>query len=408
MKIGILTYHSVYNFGANLQVYSTVGYLKNNGFDPIVINWMPADLEARSNRIVSPIQADAHNKFVKNYLPCTEICRTDSDIIKVIENEDIQVIINGSDAILQHKTFLSRINLSKKGITIGKNPGTDVLFPNPFWGSFISGLNRKIPIVIMSASTQNTEFYFIKGRLRKQMKKSLHKFTSISVRDSWTREMIKYLTEGEIVPQITPDPVFAYNQNIKEQYSKDEILKIFNLPENYILFSFRGPNVVSREWLNSFQLLAEKNKLSCVALTGPGGILFDHPFSLTVKSPLKPQEWYGLIKYSSAYIGEQMHPIIIALHNKIPFYSFDYYGIVRFKYFVNLGSSKIHDILSFAGFLKNSINMLGKGTRCPSPEVVFQKISEFDLSKCNLFRINQLERYNSMMKSVTESHFRAD
>ena len=43
MKIGILTYHSVYNFGANLQVLSTVGYLKNNGFEPIVINWIPED-----------------------------------------------------------------------------------------------------------------------------------------------------------------------------------------------------------------------------------------------------------------------------------------------------------------------------------------------------------------------------
>lgn len=31
MKIGILTYHCVPNFGAQLQTISTVGYVKKNG-----------------------------------------------------------------------------------------------------------------------------------------------------------------------------------------------------------------------------------------------------------------------------------------------------------------------------------------------------------------------------------------
>ena len=39
MNIGILAYHSACNYGANLQVLSTVGYLKRNGHNPIVINY---------------------------------------------------------------------------------------------------------------------------------------------------------------------------------------------------------------------------------------------------------------------------------------------------------------------------------------------------------------------------------
>src|SRR5450759_3170891 len=102
MKIGILTYHSVYNFGANLQVLSTVGYLKNNGFEPIVINWMPVDLEARYNRTVPSIQAEAHKKFVRNYLPCTKLCRDEIDISNVIADQEIKGVLIGSDAVLQH------------------------------------------------------------------------------------------------------------------------------------------------------------------------------------------------------------------------------------------------------------------------------------------------------------------
>lgn len=400
MKIGILTYHSAYNFGANLQVYSTVEYLKNNGFDPIIINWIPEDMAARSSIFVSGIQINAHDEFRKRFLPCTDICRTDADIIKVIKNENIKGIIIGSDAVLQHQPFLSRIYLSKKGITLKNKTGSDGIFPNPFWGSFIPYFEEIFPVLVMSVSSQNTDFKYIRGRLRKQMNISLHRFSSITVRDLWTKRMVKYLTYGTIDPPITPDPVFAYNQNVKDQYSKEEILNRFNLSDNYLLLSFRS-RIISIEWMKSFQTIAEKNNFNCVALTTPGGIPWETPFR-KIEPPLSPNEWYSLIKHSAGFIGEQMHPIIIALHNSVPFYSFDYYGIVSFKYFVNEKCSKIYNLLSSAGFLKNRVNMLGKGSRCPSPEEVFLQINNFDSAKCNLFSINQLDKYNSMMKTISK------
>lgn len=401
MKIGILTYHSVYNFGANLQAYSTVEYLKNNGFNPIVINWIPEDMEGRYDRTIPREQADVHKNFKEYFLPCTNICRNDSDIIQVIRKEDINGIIIGSDVVLQHIPFLSRFHLTKKGIVFSKNIESDVLFPNPFWGSFILYLEKKIPVVIMSASSQNTNFKYIKWKLRKRMNISLNQFQYITVRDNWTQKMIKYLTNETIIPSITPDPVFAYNQNIKEQLSKNEILNKFKLQDKYLLLSFRSAKVVSKEWIHLFQLMAKKNDLECVALTMPNGIKFDHPFSHIIDIPLSPEEWYGLIKYSSGYIGENMHPIIVALHNEVPFFSFDSYGIVKYKFFVNEKSSKIYDILSKAGFLKNRISTLGKAYKCPTPEEIFFQINNFDFSRCHDFRFNQQNSYNTMMKKIT-------
>ena len=39
MKIGVLTFLNVANFGANLQATSTYYYLKNHGHVPVFINY---------------------------------------------------------------------------------------------------------------------------------------------------------------------------------------------------------------------------------------------------------------------------------------------------------------------------------------------------------------------------------
>ena len=44
MKIGLLAYHSVCNFGAMLQLLSTYMFLKNHGHEPMFINLVAKDL----------------------------------------------------------------------------------------------------------------------------------------------------------------------------------------------------------------------------------------------------------------------------------------------------------------------------------------------------------------------------
>ena len=400
MKIGILTFHSVYNFGANLQVHSTVEFLKKNGIESIIINWVPVDLENRYTKTIPAQQARIHKDFIRLNLPCTELCRTDLEISQVIERHGIQGVIIGSDAVLQHSTFLSRLYLTKRGILIKKKPESSSLYPNPFWGSFISHLKERIPVVIMSASSQNTNYKYIRGRLRMRVYASLKLFSFISVRDNWTRKMIKYLSYNKMNPTVTPDPVFAFNESIYEQASKKDIMEKFNLSDKYILLSFRNQFAVSKDWLKSFQLHAEKHDLECVALTMPNGVIFEHPFSKTIDTPLSPKEWYELIKYSSGYIGENMHPIVIALHNAIPFYSFDSYGIVRYRYFVNEKSSKVYDIIEKSGFPDNRISLMGKGYKCPKPEYILSKIVGFDRERCKHFSHRQIDEYEKMMNNI--------
>lgn len=402
MKIGILTYHSIYNFGANLQAYSTSNYLLNNGYEPVVINWVPKELEDGYKKGNPPEQAKAHTEFIENKLPLTNICRNTEDVVNAIKEYNIEAVIIGSDAVLQHKTLLSRLYITKKGIK-AKPKRSNVIFPNPFWGSFIPFLEKKIPVAVMSASGQNMNYKMIRGAVKHKIGKALINFNFISTRDEWTRDMVSYFTNRKIIPEITPDPVFAFNQNIKEQPTKEEILKKFNLPEKYVLFSFKNSGRVDNEWLKRCKEELESSDKSAILLTMPGGIIFENPPLKTIAPPLSPIDWYSLIKYSSGYIGENMHPIVVALHNSVPFFSFDSYGIVKFKYKVNEESSKIFHILEKAGFLDYRASTLGKKYKMPDPNEVIKHINIFDREKCSQFSAKQLISYNTMMEEMLKN-----
>lgn len=47
----------------------------------------------------------------------------------------------------------------------------------------------------------------------------------ISVRDSWTRDMVVSITHDKIIPPVTPDPVFAFNENAGFLVPSEESLR---------------------------------------------------------------------------------------------------------------------------------------------------------------------------------------
>lgn len=401
-KIGVLAYHSACNFGANLQVYSTVGYLKKHGYQPLVINWIASDLEKIYHKQIPECQVNVHREFVDRYFPLSRLCRTTTDIAEVIKEEHIEAVIIGSDAVAQHHPFLSRIFFPSRRIISVAKYTSDRMFPNSFWGIFTELLDEKIPIVYLSASSQNSDYKYIHGDLRQRMKNALLQYSYISVRDNWTQSMFSYLTgmERDFFP-ITPDPVFALNyNNFSFIPSKEEILVKYGLPDKYLLVSFIHSLVVSQTWLNHFKILAEVDGYTCVAFPFPSGIAFKHPFEKQISLPLPPLDWYALIKYASGYVGQNMHPIVVSLHNAVPFFSFDNYGITYLKCFVNKKSSKIYHILKQAVFLENHFAALNYLSHRPSPQYVLDKIINFDRDKCVAFAASYYKKYQGMMENI--------
>ncbi|MGN6493963.1 MAG: polysaccharide pyruvyl transferase family protein [Agriterribacter sp.] len=395
-KIGILTHFDVCNFGANLQALSTASYLRDNGYSPLFIHW--GGYQENLLNGVSEQQFVAHKSFVEKYLPSTSTCYNDEDIRNAIKNESIDAIVVGSDAVLTYKPFFDRFLLTKKGIVYTK-PNQDYLFPNPHWLSFFND-EVSIPAALMSPSSQNSVYWMINPSLKQKMGKQLQKFSYLSARDTWTKNMIQYLNPAAKDVPVTPDPVFAFNQNVRQDVTKDSVLKKFNLPEKYVLVSFHKKKQLlpGEAWLKEFREIGSKLGIATVELPMPkGNAQLNLEYQIT--NPLDPLDWYNLIRFSDGYVGHLMHPIIVSLHNTVPCFSFDTYGFTMFKYFKNYTSSKIYDIFNTAQLLQNweKAENIFKTT----PQKVWDALTNFDKSKCEKFINNKLADYNKMWLNIT-------
>lgn len=398
MRVGILTYHFVSNFGANLQTLSTFGYFKNAGHEPFIINWVPEDLEKYYEKVVPQEQNQAFHQFAKErYSRITKICRSSEDVAQVIEENGIELVVIGSDAVLTYIPILCRIHLTRRGLVYSK-PCVDSDFPNAFWGDFADYLVHPVKLAIMSGSAQNTNYPKILFK-KAQFQRALDRFSYISVRDVWTQSMIKKLSNGKIVPKITPDPVFAFNQNVKEQFSKEYILEKFGLDENYVLVTVDHKSI-SSEWKKQVELELKKRGLTAYELPQANKTA-KNVLSHRLKFPIDPIEWYCLIKYSKGYIGELMHPVLCSLHNSIPLYVVDTYGFSKAEeaYGINPLSSKTYQIISRFGLLDNYCNV-HKPSSIATPTDVASKILNFDDGKCAQKAKLMLEAYNDMMTNI--------
>lgn len=405
MKIGILTYHCVTNFGAQLQTLSTIGYMKNHGHNPIVLNWFPQDLEDFYHRECPKEQFDIQFDFAQKEMPVSRLCRTLPELCEEIDRQQLDAIFIGSDALFDY--FPQRVlnpfsfrKLKRVNFSVTSNH----LLPNPFWGSFSDMIDRKIPYCGFSISSQNAPYYKLNRNELKEMKRLLDGFTLVTTRDEWTRKMVHYIC-GRTDTFITPDPVFCFNQNFDPPLQRENLLQKYGLPQDYILISFCG-NQLSDEYVNQIiKLVEERTGMSCVSFPMPRKLRkFETKYKIEL--PLPTLDWYYLIKYSKGYIGELMHPIIVSLHNCVPFFCFDQYGITKtiiprvwYKYIKE--SSKIYDILQRADLLSN---------QCPyyysknyRPEDVVDKFLNFDKEKCSIFSDTQKTHYNEGMKKVLSS-----
>ena len=405
MKIGILTYHCVTNFGAQLQCLSTIGYLKKNGHEPIVLNWWPQDLEDFYLSQHPREQYDEQFNFAMNNMPISRLCRTLPELSMEIDRLDLDAIFLGSDALFDYfpKAIRNPFSFRKmRRVPICVTCNHDL--PNPFWGSFDDMVKKKVPFCGFSISSQNASFSKLDAEERAELGRLLNKFTLITTRDEWTQKFVETVGDRHDVT-VTPDPVFGFNYNTSFEISMESLLEKYGLPENYILVSL-GQNQVPDKFINEVIRKVEKaTGYACVSFPMPRK-LKQYNTQYTINLPLPTLDWYYLIKYSQGYIGSLMHPIIVSLHNSVPFYCFDQYGISRriipgvwYEYIDE--SSKIYDILHRADLLTNVCPLLKLNSI--TPDTVANNFLKFDREKCSKFASLQYDRYKEGMEKVISS-----
>ncbi|HHV64155.1 MAG TPA: polysaccharide pyruvyl transferase family protein [Peptococcaceae bacterium] len=112
MKIGILTFHRSYNYGAILQAYALTKKLKDLGADPKIIDFRNEDIEAPTKLVIKGEKIDFKtpvrvifryirhkriNNFINSNIPLSQPVRDENDF-RIIEKE-YDRYITGSDQI---------------------------------------------------------------------------------------------------------------------------------------------------------------------------------------------------------------------------------------------------------------------------------------------------------------------
>lgn len=397
MNIGILTFYKVANFGANIQGVSTYYYLKKIGYNPIFLNYVSVKTEnSLEESYKNSVQTKAHIDFVNSYIENqTENLYNSDDVVAAIDKYHIDAIIIGSDAVVQHHPLLSRIHKGRRKPFYIAHPAPERMFPNPFWGC---GFADKIPTVMMSVSSQNSKYSQFSKSLKSRMFETLNNMKYISVRDTWTLNMMKAIGVNQDV-KVTPDPVFAFNYNAGHLVpSEDDIRKRFSLPKDYVLVSLHSQSLTLKtlDDLNSMFKAAGK---TCVAFPMPGGVMYQHHFDYEIKVPLSSIDWYALIKYASGYVGSNMHPIIVSLHNAVPCFSIDHWGTKDFfNRTVRDGSSKVEHIMGVFG-LKNYVKPIDNDICYVEASVIVDAIQKFP---CEHVRKVALDKYDEYLKMMGE------
>ena len=347
-------------------------------------------METKSEKVNK--QLAEHYHFVDESIPTqSDKMFTVAQLDSVIKKEKIEGILIGSDAVLQHFPLLSTLRWGQ-GLKAWLRPiQGERRFPNLFWGC---GFVEKIPTGMISVSSQNSPYDKWMRCTKKKMAKCLNAMRFISVRDEWTQKLVNCVCPS-LMPDITPDPVFAFSQNAGHLVpSKEDVCRKFGLNEKYALVGLRG-NYLSDEVLDDIEKHFSERDIQCVAF--PVLTPSQLQYSKKIELPLNPIYWYALIKYAQAYIGNNMHPIVISLHNAVPCYSIDNWGTTNFwGKRIDDGSSKVQDILGRYGLEANR-SVITDGHCDVTADEIFKALDAFDKNKVAEISKAQYERYAKMM-----------
>lgn len=299
MRIGILTFHEVYNPGAFLQALATQRLVESLGHEALIINYTPKAhrysfvrnlrnlkwrLPIRFPRAIQNLRKDksfaaAREKWMNLTAPF--------ETVEQVASESFDAVLIGADVVWN--------------FTI-KKYGQDPLY-------FGVGLNTKkrisfAPSFGPCSLSDNPPVYVTQG---------LNQFDHISVRDKNSKEIVSTLTDVD--PPIICDPAFHLDHT-KLPLECDE-------KEPFLLVYMVAP-YVSAETVTQIRQFAKSKGLRIVAT------LYHQKWADANRTSGGPMEWLGLIHHAQYVITNTFHGIVFCSKMEKKF-AFEYTPSIRTK-----------------------------------------------------------------------------
>jgi len=266
MKISILTFHNVPNFGAFLQVYALSKFISSYGHEVDIINLelVPPNVST-AGKTLNYINNIKFKQYRSNFLSLTK------KIDNFSELDDYDLYIVGSDQVWNK-------DITKKN----------------YLKYFFEGLGENKNIISYAGSFGKNKWIYDTSETA-QIKALLNKFNAISVRESIGAEFCtEYLS---LDSEIVVDPTLLLD-------NYDELVKVKKVKENQIAcFKF------SRD--SSFYSFAKQIKnlgFELIELRG----LFPNKGTRIVPFP-SVGDWLGYIKYAPFVLTDSFHGLCFSI-----------------------------------------------------------------------------------------------
>lgn len=280
-RIRILTYWGVANYGAWTQAYALSKILHSIVDDDVDISHI-AYLEKSHWDMYYLKDKRLENAFSYSWDIIPHTKRLDAD---ELEETDADMLIIGSDAVWDfNKSYNEDYHLYGRNLRAKK-------------------------MISYAASCNDLDVGYLHGKI---CAKDFERFDNISVRDEHTFNIVKTITEGEVIPKLVLDPALLWD------FSKDPLIPETQY-EDYILVY--GLNWTEDFVQNAVNIAKQKNLL----LVSVGYINKWCDVSLRLVE-LRVPEWIGMFSKASMVFTSTFHGLMLSLNyrKQVKFCCVDY------------------------------------------------------------------------------------
>ena len=309
MKIGILTYHRAYNYGAVLQCYALQEVIKRMGYDVFVIDYRQPDIE-KFYKFKSSFSIEKARKLstrkafllfcltplrdIKNYFIHlkfkrifgkflkTRLILTDAYNDNIPDNFDRYII--GSDMLWSYDSITKEYDARYLGY-FGHKPDAKVI------GYAISGTPDSFQRL---GEERKFDFY--------------NNFNALSIREKTLASIVGSYT-GKNVPSCI-DPTLLTTKDMWADFSKPKWRRKKYLVTYYLRVTSDNQKAINEK----VKVLAKNNGLEIVNIDAKGATM-----------PLSVEDFVSVIKEAQYVITDSFHGVIFSLIFERPFHALKLY-----------------------------------------------------------------------------------
>ncbi|MGL4850143.1 MAG: polysaccharide pyruvyl transferase family protein [Clostridium sp.] len=319
-RIGIMTWFNYYNYGTALQVTALNKKIKDIGYTPEVINYIPHEKLITINEEIFKEYSMKIKKRIKN--------RNKKEYLNEQRTENFREFLSQNIVLsrrCQVKSSLFELNEEYDAFICGSDQiWAPTIFNPRYFLDFVKE-NRKKIAYAPSIGLSKVDDIFVK----KEMTNLIADFGSISIREEQGKKIIKELTGREA--KVVLDPTLLLDST-----EWDEIGQVTKKDEKYVLCYFLGQN---EYYWKSVVEIATKLKLKVKIIP-----VFEKDKSRGFEhiDGVGPKEFLNLISNASVVCTDSFHGTVFSINYNRPFYTYERFS-AKDK---NSQNSRIYNILN--------------------------------------------------------------